>query len=102
MLLHPRSISGAIVTTALILTSCKQGIQHNHELAFEAMSHCMNELGLAMTAYKSETPLSPESPSSSKECFNDLRSNEQKRKFITNAGCKIEQDHNQKQNEVIT
>ena len=62
----------------------------------------MNELGLTMTAYKSETPLGLESPSSSKERFNDLRSNEQKRKFITNAGCKIEQDHNQKQTGVIT
>ena len=102
MLLHPRSISGAIVTTALLLTSCKQGIQHDHELAAQAMSHCMNELGLTMTAYKSETPLGLESPSSSKERFNDLRSNEQKRKFITNAGCKIEQDHNQKQTGVIT
>ena len=102
MLLHPRSISGAIVTTALLLTSCKQGIQDNHEVAFQAMSHCMNELGLTMTAYKSETPLGLESPSSSKERFNDLRSNEQKRKFITNAGCKIEQDHNQKQTGVIT
>ena len=102
MLLHPRPISGAIVTTALLLTSCKQGIQHDHELAAQAMSHCMNELGLAMTAYKSETPLGPESPSFSKERFNDLRSNEQKRKIITNAGCKIEQDHNQKQTGVIT
>ena len=102
MLLHPRSILGAIISTALLLTSCKQGIQHDHELAAQAMSHCMNELGLAMTAYKSETPLGPESPSFSKERFNDLRSNEQKRKFISNAGCNIEQDHNQKQTGVIT
>lgn len=102
MLIHPRSMSGSIVTTALLLIGCKQSLQHEHELAAQAMSHCMNELGLALTAYKSQTPLGPESPSFSKERFNDLKSNEQKRRFITKAGCKIEQDANQKQTGIIT